>query len=396
MMQLSQEQPGMSPRLSRSKAALVATIIAVGSLTFSTSPAAASNHVTSVTGPSSATGVDANNAITFTAEYDCAGLTRNAVTTLLAEPELGKWYRIVLTRTNLASCNTYTGNPYGSAFIVESGTGDAILTLTAQYTAAIRDNGPNRLQLGPGHCDPGACSGKNLFGFELFVIGSSARGGGFSGSGGGSGSTMPDPTVSSVAVAVEQSAAAGVEGTSNAVLIRRDAVVPVVSRVSSGVGARGGVVLEADGLRATVASSSGARAGSGVIVPPSGDLEVSIVGGLAPGAVVEVWVNSTPRLVAAALVPDTYEEGDSLDFTVPLGAPLDGGEPVEDGAHTLQVRMYTDAGFEVLSTGITVGGVVPTRIPAGSGPVRLDGVLFALLGAAGLVGLAVRRTVVSG
>ncbi len=207
---------------------------------------------------------------------------------------------------------------------------------------------------------------------------------------------VADPTASSVAMAVEQSAAAGVEGTSNAVLIRRDAVVPVVSRVSSGVGPRGGVVLEAEGLRATVASSSGAREGSGVIVPPSGDLAVSIVGGLASGAVVEVWVNSTPRLVAAALVPDSYEEGDSLDFTVPLGAPLDGGEPVEDGAHTLQVRMYTDAGFEVLSTGITVGGVVPTRIPAGSGPVRLDGVLFALLGAAGLVGLAVRRTVVSG
>ncbi len=207
---------------------------------------------------------------------------------------------------------------------------------------------------------------------------------------------MPDPTASTVATAVAQSAAAGVAGSSNAVLIRRDAVVPVVSRVSPGVGARGGVVLEADGLRATVASSSGARAGSGVIVPPSGDLAVSIVGGLAPGAVVEVWVNSTPRLVAAALVPDTHEEGDSLAFTVPLGSPLDGGEPVETGAHTLQVRMYTDAGFEVLSTGITVGGAVPTRIPAGSGPVRLDGVLFALLGAAGLIGLAVRRNVVSG
>jgi len=115
-----------------------------------------------------------------------------------------------------------------------------------------------------------------------------------------------------------------------------------------------------------------------------------------PGAVVEVWVNSTPRLVAAALVPDSYQEGDALAFTVPLGAPLDGGEPIEGGAHTLQVRMYTDAGFEVLSTGITVGRVVPTRVPAGDGPVRLDGVLFALFGAAGLVGLAVRRTVVSG
>ncbi len=394
-MQLSQAQSGMSTCLSRSRAALVATIMAVGSLTFSTSPAAASSHVTSVTGPSSATGVDANNAITFTAEYDCAGLTRNAVTTLLAEPELGKWYRIVLTRTNLASCNTDTGNPFGSAFIVESGTDGAILTLTAQYTAAIRDNWPNSLELGPGRCDPGACTGNNLFGFEFFVIGSSARGVFSSGSGGGSGSTMPDPTASTVATAVEQSVAAGVEGTSSAVLVRDGEVVPVVSLVSPGVGPRGGVVLEADGLRATVASSAGARPGSGVIVPPSGDLAVSIVAGLVPGVVVEVWVNSTPRLVAAARVPDTYEEGDALAFTVPLGAPLDGGEPIGSGAHTLQIRMYTDAGFEVLATGITVGGVVPTRVSAGGGPVRLDGVLFALLGAAGLIGLAVRRTVVS-
>jgi hypothetical protein len=205
-----------------------------------------------------------------------------------------------------------------------------------------------------------------------------------------------DPMASSVAVAVAQSAAAGVEGTSSAVLVRNDEVVPVSSRVSPSVGRRGGVVLEAEGLRAAVASSSGARAGSGVIVPLSGDLEVSIVGGLVPGAVVEVWVNSTPRLVAAARVPGDYAEGDTLTFMVPLGAPLDGGEPIEGGAHTLQVRMYTDAGFEVLSTGITVGGVVPTRVPAGEGPVRSGGVLFVLFGAAGLVGLAVRRTVVSG
>jgi hypothetical protein len=207
---------------------------------------------------------------------------------------------------------------------------------------------------------------------------------------------VADPTASTVAMAVEQSAAAGVEGTSSAVLVRNGEVVPVTSRLSSGVGPRGGVVLEADGLRAAVASSSGARAGSGVIVSPSGGLEVSIVSGLVPGAVVEVWVNSSPRLVAAARVPDDHAEGDTLRIAVPLGAPLDGGAPIEGGAHTLQVRMYTDAGFEVLATGITVGGVVPTRVPAGEGPVRPAGLLFVLLGAAGFIGLAVRRTVVSG
>jgi hypothetical protein len=133
-----------------------------------------------------------------------------------------------------------------------------------------------------------------------------------------------------------------------------------------------------------------------VIVSPSGGLEVSIVSGLVPGAVVEVWVNSSPRLVAAARVPDDHAEGDTLRIAVPLGAPLDGGAPIEGGAHTLQIRMFTDAGFEVLATGITVGGVVPTRVPAGEGPVRPAGLLFVLLGAAGFIGLAVRRTVVSG
>ena len=212
----------------------------------------------------------------------------------------------------------------------------------------------------------------------------------------GGNATTPDPTAAVVATAREQASAAGVAGSSQGVLVREGAVVPVTSRVSPSVGPRGGVVLEADGLRVAVASSAGARTDSGVVVPSGGDVEVTISGGLVPGAVVEVWVNSDPRLVAAARVPADYEDGDSLTFVVPTGAPLDGGAAVEEGEHTLQLLMYTADGFEVLSTGLTVGGVVPTRIPAGDGPVRLDGVLFALLGAAGLAGFAVRRAVVSG
>lgn len=206
----------------------------------------------------------------------------------------------------------------------------------------------------------------------------------------------PDPTAAAVATAREQASAAGVAGSSQGVLVRKGAVVPVTSRVSPSVGPRGGVVLEAAGLRVAVASSAGARADSGVVVPSGGNVELTISGRLVPGAVVEVWVNSDPRLVAAARVPTDYEDGDSLTFLVPTGAPLDGGEAVEQGEHTLQLLMYTADGFEVLSTGLTVGGVVPTGIPAGDGPVRLDGVLLALLGAAGLAGFAVRRAVVSG
>jgi hypothetical protein len=114
------------------------------------------------------------------------------------------------------------------------------------------------------------------------------------------------------------------------------------------------------------------------------------------GAVVEARVNASPRLVAAVQVRGDDEDGDVLTFTVPLGAAHGGAEPIEDGEPALQLRRYTVAGFELLATGDTVGGAVPPAVPAGGGPVRLDAVLIALLGATWLVGFAVRRSVVSG
>jgi hypothetical protein len=68
---------------------------------------------------------------------------------------------------------------------------------------------------------------------------------------------------------------------------------------------------------------------------------------------------------------------------------------IEDGAHTLELRMYTEDGFEIVATGITIGQVVPTRIPAGEGPVPSGAVLLALLAAAGVV-VAGRRLVTAG
>jgi hypothetical protein len=220
-----------------------------------------------------------------------------------------------------------------------------------------------------------------------------------SGSSSGGGSAAAATTAADVATAVALSAAAGVEGTSSALMVRDGEVVPVSSSISAGAGPRGGVVLEAEGLKVTVASTVGARPGAGVVVPEGGAMECSLCGGFVPGSVVEVWVNSDPRLTAAVRIPDDASSGDCHQLAIPTGAPLDGGDPIEAGAHTLQLQMYTDDGFAVLSTGITIGGVSPASVPAGDGslPISgpLGGMLVLLIGAAGLGLAAARRQVVS-
>jgi len=205
-----------------------------------------------------------------------------------------------------------------------------------------------------------------------------------------------DPIDADVAAAVAQSAAAGVAGTSSSVLLLGGQIVPVTSTISSGAGPRGGVVLEAEGLKVTVASAVGARPDSGVVVPTGGEMQCSLCGGFVPGTVVEAWVNSDPRLTAAVRIPDDAEADDCHLLAIPTGAPLDGRGAIEAGAHTLQLRMHTDAGFAVLSTGITIGAVSPTRIPAGEGAVPFGGALMLLLATAGLGLVVVRRQVVSG
>lgn len=208
-----------------------------------------------------------------------------------------------------------------------------------------------------------------------------------------SSSSAPDPRAGTVSVVAEQVAASGVEGSAGGVRVRGSEVLPVTSRVSGSVGPRGGVVLDSDGMQVRVASVLGARADAGVIVPSSGVFEASVTGPLVPGSVVEVWINSEPRLVAAAEVP---EDGDSVTVAIPTGTPLDGGDPIEDGEHTLELRMFTEDGYEIVATGITVGQVAPTRVPAGEGPAPLGGVLPLLAGALLVAAVAGRRVLVRG
>jgi len=154
----------------------------------------------------------------------------------------------------------------------------------------------------------------------------------------------------------------------------------------------GQVRYSADGVTVTLAGTTGTSATNGLVAAPSGEIVCEVCTALAAGSTVEVWMFSEPRLVAA-------HRGDDQDcqlFTIPLGAPLDGGGPVTVGAHTLQLALPTASGMQAVNVGVTVGGLVPSRVPAGEGPAVPAGLLaLGLLAAAGAV-VATRRQAVTG
>jgi hypothetical protein len=178
------------------------------------------------------------------------------------------------------------------------------------------------------------------------------------------------------------------------VLVRGGELVEVTSSLAAGVGPRGGVVLEAEGLKVTLFADGGAGADTGVVVPPSGEIECEVCAAFAAGDTIEAWMYSSPQLVAAVQVPADHDD-DCILLRIPVGEPLS-GDPIAAGEHTLQLRMPGEDGLEVLATGVTVGPAVPASVPAGDGPLGrgLLG-LVGLLAAAGAA-LAARRLVVTG
>jgi hypothetical protein len=138
----------------------------------------------------------------------------------------------------------------------------------------------------------------------------------------------------------------------------------------------------ADGLTVTLTGGSGTNASDGLVTDRDGNIECEVCATLAAGGVVDVWLFSTPRLVAAHRIEDLPCQR----FTIPLGAALDGLGPVAPGPHTLQFALPTAAGMQSVNIGITVTGAVPTRVPAGEGP---SGALWWL--AAALAGAALMR-----
>jgi hypothetical protein len=121
----------------------------------------------------------------------------------------------------------------------------------------------------------------------------------------------------------------------------------------------------ADGIEVTFTGGSGSSVSNGLVADANGEVVCEICLALAAGQVIEVWMFSTPRLVAAHLT----EDSPCQRFSVPVVAPLDGGGPVSAGAHTLQLALPTASGMQAVNVGVTVGGPVPASVPAGEGPV---------------------------
>jgi hypothetical protein len=153
------------------------------------------------------------------------------------------------------------------------------------------------------------------------------------------------------------------------------------------------VRYSSDGIRVTFTGGSGTSVTNGLVANPNGEIVCEVCSELPVGQVIEVWMFSTPRLVAAHLIGP----GECQTFTIPLGTPLDGGGPVSAGAHTLQLALPTASGMQAVNVGVTVGGPVPASVPAGEGVVPTPGWLLALtlLALAGAV-VAARRQVVAG
>jgi len=147
------------------------------------------------------------------------------------------------------------------------------------------------------------------------------------------------------------------------------------------------VRFEADGLRLTFTGGAGSDASRGLVANPAGEVVCEVCVELAAGGVIEAWMFSEPRLVAAWRIEDLPCQ----TFAIPVASPLDGGGPVAAGAHTLQLALPTASGMQAVNVGVTVGGPVPASVPAGDGPGVPTGLLVAGLAVAafGLRRLAV-------
>jgi hypothetical protein len=142
-----------------------------------------------------------------------------------------------------------------------------------------------------------------------------------------------------------------------------------------------------DGVVVTLTGAAGTSASRGLIANASGVVECEVCTTLVPGSVVEVWFFSEPRLVAAHAVDGVACQR----FTIPVAAPLDGGGAVVAGAHTLQIALPTESGMQAVNVGVTVGGPVPSAIPAGEGAIPLSRNILLAVVALASVGLLLRR-----
>lgn len=158
-------------------------------------------------------------------------------------------------------------------------------------------------------------------------------------------------------------------------------VVPLAVTSSSS----GTVLYRTEGFALTLSGESTSDLAAGLVAGAQGFIECEICASMAAGSVIEVWMFSEPRLVAAWEVLDAPCQR----FLIPIGTPLDGGPSVMSGSHTLQFVLPTGSGRQAVNVGMSVSGPVPTSIPAGSGQAPLPGArLSVLLLALTLAGVA--------
>jgi len=144
-------------------------------------------------------------------------------------------------------------------------------------------------------------------------------------------------------------------------------------------------------LRVTFTGAAGTSVGGGLVVDRDGTVTCEVCFDLlAVGGVIEAWVLSEPRLVAA----HRTDAETCQTFAIPVGAPLDGSGPVAAGTHTLQLALPTSTGMQAVNVGITVRGAVPSGVPAGEGPVGRGSGDLRLWSSvlAGLLGLTLMAT----
>jgi hypothetical protein len=200
--------------------------------------------------------------------------------------------------------------------------------------------------------------------------------------------TFPTSTTSSTPAGPSFFAPGGVQPSqpvASAAFVRADGSPQDLGASAPG---RDQVRYEADGIRVTLQGGPGTDVARGLVANPAGEIACEVcITGLTAGQVIEVWLFSTPRLVAAHLTDDA----ECQLFTMPLSAPLDGDGPVAAGAHTLQFTLATASGLETVNVGLTVGGLVPTSIPAGEGSVTP----YALVALMLVVLVGIRRAAVT-
>lgn len=179
-----------------------------------------------------------------------------------------------------------------------------------------------------------------------------------------------------VATAVEQAAATN---HASALVVRETSIVGLQTSLDPTAGPRGGIsVSDGEGLVVTLSTAVGVTPQQTLRVPKGEEVVCEICARLAADSVIEAWIYSEPRLAAAVRVALDGEDGACPLLRIPTGAPLDGGAALEPGAHTLQLRVYTDQGFEVVVVPFEVVAV-PTAIPAGSGPRTVGSILLDVL-----------------